>query len=177
MPNENQPAAEWKEYPEPEFPNDEARKAYRRAKEKIRKAFFSASPDTFLNFTGYGLSALPPEVGQLKGLTKLYLYSNQLMELPPEIGRLTVLTKLYLDGNGLRELPAALENCGQLEVLSVNHNKLERLPAGLKRLSRLENLRLHGNPALCLPPELLGYEDFSSRGFDARRTRAILALL
>ncbi|MBG1240519.1 leucine-rich repeat domain-containing protein, partial [Nostoc sp. NZL] len=39
---------------------------------------------TELDFSGQGLTTLPPEFGQLTNLQTLDLYSNQLSSLPPE---------------------------------------------------------------------------------------------
>jgi hypothetical protein len=149
MPSENQPVAEWKEYPEPEFPNDKAHVACRMAKEKIRKAFFSASPDTFLNLTGYGLTALPPEVGQLKGLTKLHLYSHQLMELPPEIGQLTALKGLSLYSNNLMALPPEIGGLTFLTELDLAGNSMLALPP------RVRCAKDAGNPGIPLKARTL----------------------
>jgi Leucine-rich repeat (LRR) protein len=48
-----------------------------------------------------GLTALPPEIGQLTALTELHLSGNQLTALPPEIGQHKALTVLRLAGNPL----------------------------------------------------------------------------
>ncbi len=56
-----------------------------------------------------GLTALPPEIGQLTALTVLDLFNNQLTALPPEIRKLTKLRALYLHGNdALGVLPEVL---------------------------------------------------------------------
>ncbi|MGD8456657.1 MAG: leucine-rich repeat domain-containing protein [Anaerolineales bacterium] len=46
-----------------------------------------------------GLKEIPPEIGQLTQLTKLYLAKNQLTSLPPDICQLTNLTFLDLFAN------------------------------------------------------------------------------
>ncbi|HLW03075.1 MAG TPA: leucine-rich repeat domain-containing protein [Ktedonobacterales bacterium] len=48
-----------------------------------------------------GLTTLPPEVGKLEGLEKLYLAGNQLTHLPAELGQLSQLRSLSLMGNPL----------------------------------------------------------------------------
>jgi Leucine rich repeat len=75
-----------------------------------------------LNLQKRGLTALPPEIGQLTSLRRLDLRGNQLTALPPEIGQLTSLQMLWLDQNLLTEL---LE-IGQLNprTISLTDNRL-----------------------------------------------------
>ncbi len=61
--------------------------------------------ETELNLSGKGLTALPPEIGQLTSLELLNLSDNNLTGLPPEIGQLTSLKWLYLGNNNLTGLP------------------------------------------------------------------------
>ena len=50
---------------------------------------------------------MPPQIGQLKALTKLNLYGCPLKELPPQIGQPKALTTLDLSHcKQLKELPA-----------------------------------------------------------------------
>ncbi|NJO18014.1 MAG: hypothetical protein HC877_20490 [Thioploca sp.] len=69
---------------------------------------------------------LPPELGNLTNLQKLYLNDNQLSgNLPPEWAQLTNLRTLYLDNNQLSG--AITSNFTQLEKISrfyVNYNML-----------------------------------------------------
>ena len=80
-----------------------------------------------LDLGGCPLEVLPPEIGQLKALTKLDLSNCPLKELPPEIGQLKALTVLFLEGCPLKELPSEiglllalnwldLEDCNQLTL-------------------------------------------------------------
>lgn len=45
-----------------------------------------------------------------------WLYSNQLTELPPQLGQLQRLRKLWADRNQLSSVPEALGNCAELQV-------------------------------------------------------------
>ena len=56
-----------------------------------------------LELSGEGLTALPPEIGQLQNLQELYLPRNQLTTLLPELGHLRKLKKLELEDNPLPE--------------------------------------------------------------------------
>ena len=64
--------------------------AYAEAQRRI--AACQAQRSRRLDLSGLGLTALPPEIGQLTELTELYLWLNVLTALPPEIGQLTKLT-------------------------------------------------------------------------------------
>ena len=56
---------------------------------------------TELYLSWKGLTSLPPEIGQLQGLTALGLSENSLTSLLPEIGQLQGLTVLGLSGNSV----------------------------------------------------------------------------
>ena len=60
---------------------------------------------TTLDLSSEGMEYLPPEIGNLTGLTGLDLSRNRLTALPPEIGNLTGLTELRLMNNQLTGLP------------------------------------------------------------------------
>jgi len=93
------------------------------------------------------LTKLPPEIGRLSNLTKLYLNNNQLKEIPAEIGQLRQLKELNLRNNKLTDLPSELANLWKLAVFDIEENPWPReeffyeLPellaflAGLTRLS------------------------------------------
>ena len=60
---------------------------------------------------------IPPELGNLANLGRLYLFRNQLSgEIPPELGNLTNLGTLYLDNNYQLsgEIPPELGNLANL---------------------------------------------------------------
>jgi Leucine-rich repeat (LRR) protein len=77
---------------------------------------------TQLFLTGYELTELPKEIGNLTNLTELYLNFNNLTELPKEIGNLTNLTKLSLDFNHLTEIPKEIINLSTLTTLTLKSN-------------------------------------------------------
>src|SRR5437870_3144096 len=72
-----------------------------------------------LDLRGYGLRALPAEIGRLTSLRNLDLRDNQLSALPAEIGRLTSLQNLSLGGNQLDTLPAEIGGLTSLQNLSL----------------------------------------------------------
>jgi Leucine-rich repeat (LRR) protein len=46
----------------------------------------------------------------------IIIISNQLTALPPELGQLQRLRKLWADRNQLASVPDELGNCGELQV-------------------------------------------------------------
>ena len=82
---------------------------------------------TELNLRDNQLSGpIPPELGRLASLEKLWLNSNQLSGVvPAELGSLANLTLLYLDTNQLSgKLPSELGNLSELRRVSVWGNNL-----------------------------------------------------
>jgi Leucine-rich repeat (LRR) protein len=129
------------------------------------------------------VGALPAALGDLTGLTQLYLNTNQLTgslpaslgglsqltrldardnqltgALPPELGNLAALQELRLKGNQLSgTIPAALGNLGALRVLDLSANELSgAIPPELGSASQLNTLLLHGNRLTGAIPAALG---------------------
>ena len=75
-----------------------------------------------LDLSDKRLKFLPPEIGKLKNLTKLYLSNNQLTTLPPEIGNLKNLNYLDLESNPIENLPSEVIQLKQLN-LSLSHKE------------------------------------------------------
>ena len=76
-------------------------------------------------------------------MQKFSLIYNQLSVLPPEIGQLQQLQKLWLDHNQLSILPVEITHLQQLEYLDIAQNPdLQLTPAqeqflkGVKRVER-----------------------------------------
>ena len=92
--------------------------------------------------------SIPPELGNLEELERLYLAHNQLTgEIPPELGNLTNLIELALDHNQLTgEIPPELGNLINLYGLFLNHNRLTgEILSELGNLINLEELWLGNN--------------------------------
>src|SRR5215207_5566414 len=89
--------------------------------EELRRMIEQAAKDerASLDLSGKGLVWLPPEIGQLTSLKRLFLTNNQLEGLPHEIGRLTNLTRLVLSNNQLTRLPNEIGQLSSLEGLSL----------------------------------------------------------
>ena len=157
----------------PQF--DDPEEAYRDALGKIRIMAREGVSEIYLQ--GWGLTALPPEIGQCRKLRHLDLRDNQITTLPPELAecaRLEVLIlthsrlrtlpavlgachelkQLYLEGNDLRTFPPELLDCRQLEVLSLSATALTELPPEISRLHELRTLDLESNRLTALPESL-----------------------
>ena len=102
--------------------------------------------------------AMPPELGNLAALTRLYLSDNELTgEIPPELGHLSGLQWLVLNVNGLTgEIPRELGHLAALQWLVLSANRLNgELPRELGRLASLEWMDLSVNQLTgAIPPEL-----------------------
>jgi len=84
-------------------------------------------------------------------VTLLNLAHNELSTVPPEIGLLKSLEKLYVQENRLQEIPYSIGDLVNLEVLDVSNNQISRLPVEMIQLTKLNRLCLTQNP-LVFPP-------------------------
>jgi len=71
---------------------------------------------------------------------------TKLNVLPPSIGKLRCLKRLYLDHNGLKTLPFSISHCKYLAYLSLTFNKFSFFPGMLLTLTCLTDLRRQSNP-------------------------------
>ncbi|MED6187531.1 hypothetical protein PIB30_077330 [Stylosanthes scabra] len=91
---------------------------------------------------------IPPELGDLKHLSKLYLFSNMLSGvIPIELGGCSALTELYLDGNSFHgNIPSSLGSLTSLEFLGLSNNNFSgTIPHELENLTQLTLLELSNN--------------------------------
>ena len=95
-----------------------------------------------LDLDGKGLTALPPEIGQLQTLRALDLNNNQLTALPPEIGQLQNLKALDLAKNWLTALPPEIGQLQNLWQLVLRGNQLTSLPPEMGQLQDLRHVYL-----------------------------------
>jgi Leucine-rich repeat (LRR) protein len=98
-----------------------------------------------LDLSNFGLSELPPEIGQLKELQHLFLNGNKLTKIPDFIGGLSSLTRLYLSHNSISLLSSNIGALKNLSVLDLEDNELGSLPDQLRILSNLESFDLGYN--------------------------------
>ena len=101
----------------------------------------------------------------------MYLNSTGLTAIPPELGNLARLERLDLNSTGLTAIPPELGNLARLEDLNLSHTALTGpLPPEFGNLARLEDLDLSSNPGLSgvLPGSLTNLHRL--RTFDAEGT-------
>ena len=125
-------------------------------RKQIAKNIISALKNnkSALNFSGYNLGSLPPEIGKLTQLEILRLHNINIEKLPAEIGKLNNLRCLWLQNNKLKKLPPELGQLNQLEYLDLKENKLKTLPTKIGQLPQLKGLGLEDNDLEEIPVEI-----------------------
>ncbi|KAL2251414.1 UNVERIFIED_CONTAM: LRR receptor kinase SERK2 [Sesamum indicum] len=113
-----------------------------------------------ISLQGKGLSGqIPPEIGQLKSLSGLYLHFNKLHGLvPKELANLTELSDLYLNVNNLSgDIPPEIGDMSNLQVMQLCYNKLTgNIPTQFGSLKKLNVLALQSNQLTGAIPASLG---------------------
>ncbi|KZV47347.1 putative LRR receptor-like serine/threonine-protein kinase [Dorcoceras hygrometricum] len=113
-----------------------------------------------ISLQGKGLSGqIPPEIGQLKNLTGLYLHFNEIHGVvPKELADLTDLSDLYLNVNNLSgHIPSEIGSMCNLQVLQLCYNILSgSIPTQLGSLKKLSVLALQSNKLSGAIPASLG---------------------
>jgi small GTP-binding protein len=122
----------------------------------------ASNKQVVLDLSEQELGSLPPEIRELKNLTTLYLYFNQLTTLPAEIAKLTNLTVLNLSHNQLTSLPPEIGELKNLTKLNMYFNQLTTLPAGIAKLTNLTELKLSRNQLNSLPAEIVELKNLTT---------------
>jgi internalin A len=108
--------------------------------------------------SGNQLSQLPPQIGELKELRRLYLNGNNLGGIPIEITRLSKLTHLVIDGNQFIFLPDSIVRLENLQYLSLTlhpQSNFEKMFSLIGSLPALESLKLDLGMLSEIPPQVL----------------------
>ncbi|CAJ0922672.1 unnamed protein product [Ranitomeya imitator] len=102
------------------------------------------------------LEQLPAEISGLISLTDLLLSQNQLGSIPAGIGQLKQLSILKIDQNRLLQITEALGDCENLSEIILTENLLTHLPKSIGNLTKLTNLNVDRNRLSSLPAEIGG---------------------
>jgi Leucine-rich repeat (LRR) protein len=164
-------------YLNPDIATDPSRQPnYQNARQMILDAVDAGGSHAYrLNFGEFGLTVLPPEIGQLGELLyELDLRGNQLSDLPPELSQLTNLHTLYLSRNAFTEFPEAILELTNLEILDLRENSISSLP-DLSSLSQLEELYLGKNQLSSISNEISGLRSIETLDFHENRISSFTA--
>ncbi len=119
------------------------------------------------------IKALPPFIGELTNVNRIFLASNKIETLPPQIGRLKNLEVLDLRSNKVRVLPLEFANLEKLVRLLLDGNLLSTLPPSLSKLGRLSVLSLSGNELCELPSSISGLHSLQHLDLDDNQLTTI----
>ena len=139
----------------------------------------------YLALTSIGaVREIPPALGALHALRRLYIKLSQATFIAPEILALPALEYCSLSHNQLQQLPTSFTP--SLQHLEVDDNQLTQLPDALASLPNLRFLDISRNPLTGLPPGLdrietlrleldkkIAFLDYTYRGAGGRGTVAV----
>ncbi|CAJ0754063.1 13416_t:CDS:10 [Entrophospora sp. SA101] len=100
-----------------------------------------------IEYCGFGIVKLSPNIGYLYITTHLQICCDNLKEIPSEIGNMKNLTSLDLSRNKLKYLPDSI-------ALLIDSNKIEELPQEIGQLTNLITFDVRNNPITVFPAEL-----------------------
>lgn len=139
----------------------------------------------YLALTSIGaVREIPPALGALRALRRLYIKVSQATSIPPEVLVLPALEYCSLSHNRLQQLPTSF--APSLQHLEVDDNQLTQLPDALVGLPNLRFLDITRNPLTGLPPGLdrietlkleldkkIAFLDYTYRGAGGQGTVAV----
>ncbi|KAA8560327.1 putative E3 ubiquitin-protein ligase ipaH7.8 [Pseudomonas extremaustralis] len=137
---------------------------------KLSNMGLTTSPEGFLSryrgvrwldLSGNQLRELPPALGEMHGLTRLFLQNNRI-RLSPETARIlserVSLRALIISGNDLRLSPD-FSQITDMRSLSMARAGLETWPAGLAEQPLLDGIDLSGNQLTTIPASVISPSD------------------
>ncbi len=133
---------------------------------KLSRMNLATSPEGFLarfqgvrwlDLSGNQLRELPPAVGEMPGLTRLYLQNNRI-RLSPETARIlsarVTLRALLINDNDLRISPD-FSQITDMRTLNMAHSGLTAWPSGLAEQPLLDRIDLIGNQMTTIPASVI----------------------
>lgn len=138
------------------------------------KDLFNLTHLKFLGITeSQNFSEVPSEIGKLKNLVHLSLYSNNINSLPTEIGHLKQLETLDLHGNQLNSLPDEVGDLSNLRSLDISGNDLRTLPEAITKMANLEEIQAKNNDLEHLPEKIGDLSGLRILGLEQNRLRSL----
>ncbi|NWF14020.1 hypothetical protein HX785_09980 [Pseudomonas reactans] len=133
---------------------------------KLSRINLATSPEGFLarfqgvrwlDLSGNQLRELPPALGEMPGLTRLFLQNNRI-RLSPETARLlserVTLRALLINDNDLRISPD-FSQITDMRTLNMAHASLTDWPTGLAEQPLLDRIDLIGNQMTTIPASVI----------------------
>lgn len=123
---------------------------------KLNSMGLSVSPEGFLsrfrhlrwlNLSNNRLRDLPPAIGEMQGMTRLFLQNNQISLTPDTVRILserTTLRALFLEQNPLGMAPD-FTRITDMRTLNLSNTRLDTWPVGLTGQGSLDMINLSGN--------------------------------
>ena len=127
----------------------------------------------FITLWTNNLTSIPKEISNLKNLQILLLFGNNLTSLPKEIGNLKNLQELQLFDNNLTSLPKEIGNLTQLRELVLTRNKLKSLPSQIGNLGNLQELKLSSNDLETVPSSIGNLKNLKQLYLDHNKLRSL----
>ena len=108
-----------------------------------------------LDLNRNSIAEIPDVLGGFPNMISLNLALNrEITQIPPSIGQMRSLERLYLGYNNLSSLPKEITNLQSLRYLGLGYNEFSVLPEFLCQLTALESLNVTSNPLSELPESL-----------------------
>jgi Leucine-rich repeat (LRR) protein len=98
---------------------------------------------------------IPESIGDLTGLEKLHLESNNITSIPDNIGDMTALKEFWIGWNPITNIPESIGDLSNLEQLHIGFTNLGSLPESFGNLTNLTWLGA-GDAGLNSLPESFG---------------------
>ncbi len=107
-----------------------------------------------LNMSNNDIMALPPNIGNLKGLRELDVSGNKISKIPDSVSGLKHLRILNMSSNKLSTLSNAICDLEKVRIMDVSMNSLVSLPDRIGNMKHLTELYASDNKIESFPPSL-----------------------
>lgn len=120
--------------------------------------------------------AIPPQIEKLSNLNMLYITTTLFEKLPPEIGSLTKLRKLFLSYNPeLTTLPYSVAKLSSLNSILIKDNPKLKIPDSLFSHPYLENIAVSGQNITKIPLQIYKLNNLKTLVFKNNKISTVSA--